>query len=97
MDEDDYYEDEDDLDEDDHKKGQIVMGIVLVQVRMVRTMAARMARKQRIARLPIFMLAAFRGNELNESQSQCSACVHILSKVRQLFLSASPPSLASSL
>ena len=46
------------------------MGIVLVQVRMVRTMAARMARKQRIARLPIFMLAAFRGNELNESQSQ---------------------------
>ena len=73
------------------------MEVKAMQGRMVRTMTARMARKQRIARLPIFMLAGFKGNELNESQSQWAARVHILSKARQVFLTASPPSLTGSL
>ena len=65
-----------------------------MQARMMRTMVTRRTRKQRMARLPIFMLDAFTGNNSNGFQSQCAALVHILIKVRRFFLTlqASPPS-----
>ena len=52
----------------------------------MRTMVTRRTRKPRMARLPICMFDAFKGNNSTGVQSQCAARVHILIKLRQVLV-----------